>query len=61
MWQATNDLIHMKQHKKDIQKYHEDFKTWQNYWQKFQIDPGNVDTFYVENTPTDVEHDMMDE
>ena len=27
MWQATKDLMLMKQHKKDIHKYYEDFKT----------------------------------
>ena len=30
IWQATKDLILMKQHKKDIQKYYEDFKTLYN-------------------------------
>jgi hypothetical protein len=34
MWQATKDLILMKQHKKDIQKYYEDFKTLNNVVQE---------------------------
>ena len=34
MWQATKDLIFMKQHKKDIQKYYEDFKTLNNVVQE---------------------------
>ena len=28
MWQATKDLILMKQYKKDIQKYYEDFNSY---------------------------------
>ena len=35
-WQATKDLILMKQHKKDVQKYHEDFKTPNNVVQELK-------------------------
>ena len=34
MWQATKDLILMKQNKKNVQKYYEDFKTLNNVVQK---------------------------
>ena len=34
MYQATEDLILMKQYKKDIQKYYEDFKTLNNVVQE---------------------------
>ena len=30
IWQVTNDLILMKQHNKDVQKYYENFKTLNN-------------------------------
>ena len=34
MWQATKDLILMKQNKKDVQRYYEDFKTLNNVVQE---------------------------
>ena len=34
MWQTTKNLILVKQHKKDIQKYYEDFKTLNNVVQE---------------------------
>ena len=49
MCQATKDLILMKQHKKDIQKYYENFKTLNNVVQELnRSDHGSqfVDIIY---------------
>ena len=52
MLQATEDLIIAKQHKKDVQKYYEDFKTLNNIVQELnRSDHGNpfVDIICREN------------
>ena len=48
MWQATKDLIQTKQHKKDVQKYYEDFKILNNVVQ--ELNKSDHDSLFVDIT-----------
>ena len=46
MYQATKDLVPMKQHNKDIQKYYDDFKTLNNVVQ--ELNKSNRESLFAD-------------